>query len=659
VSRFQRLAAATVATVFLLVTIGVVVRATASGEACPHWPGCFAGQFLPGVGADAHVWIEWIHRSVAALIGFEALGLAVIAFLDHRDRRSILWPSVGAVVLVGFQAWLGQETVRLGNSGPSVTAHLAAAMALVGLLVYLLVRAWYPARVGGGGGASRVEITAANGGASRDPSRGASQRFTLLATFGAAATFVLLLFGSNVTASSAALVFPDWPLMNGGIQAIGPDTPPSLAALYAAHELHRYAAAIVFVILAWVAVVAWRGRITRPAIARLAVAVLAIYVAQVLVGGLQVLTQLAPWTQTLHVALGALIWGGAVGLPIWSYYAARSAIPATSPDGDAGSVAGRSGPDGDPRPAGGDRRESVGDSVRAYVALTKPRIIELLLVTTVPAMVLATREVPGIQLGDWFRVTLWTLVCGTLAAGSANAINQYLERDIDGLMARTRRRPLPADQVEPERAMLFGIVLGVVSVGLMAWTVNLLAASLTLLAIGFYVVIYTVLLKRTTPQNIVIGGAAGALPPVIGWAAVTGNVGMPALLLFLVVFYWTPPHFWALALRIRGDYAAAKIPMLPVVKGIAETSRQIGLYTVLLVALTLVFAVVARMGVIYLVAAVILGAIFLWRAYVLWRQGTSPEASTAQAIRLYRYSITYLTLLFAAVALDTLVTIPF
>jgi protoheme IX farnesyltransferase len=637
VSRFQRLAAATVATVFLLVTIGVAVRATASGEACPNWPGCFPGQFLPGLDADGHVWIEWIHRTVAALIGFEALGLAVIAFLDHRDRRSILWPSIGAVVLVGFQAWLGQETVRLGNSGPSVTGHLAAAMALVGLLVYLLVRAWYPDRVGG---------------------RGASQRFTLLATFGAAATFVLLLFGSNVTATSAALVFPDWPLMNGGIQAIGANTPPDLAALYAAHELHRYAAVVVLVILAWVAVVAWRARGSRPAIARLGVAVLAIYVVQVIVGGLQVLTQLAPWTQTLHVALGALIWGGAAGLAIWSYYAARSAVAATSADGNTGSVAGSSGPDAGRAAEKAGRRESIGDSVRAYIALTKPRIIELLLVTTVPAMVLATREVPGIQVGDWVRVTFWTLICGTLAAGSANAINQYLERDIDGLMARTRRRPLPADKVEPERAMLFGIVLGVVSVGLMAWTVNLLAASLTLLAMGFYVVVYTVLLKRTTPQNIVIGGAAGALPPVIGWAAVTGNVGMPALLLFLVVFYWTPPHFWALALRIRGDYAAARVPMLPVVKGIAETSRQIGLYTVLLVALTLVFAVVARMGAIYLASAVVLGAIFLWRAYVLWQQGTSPEASTAQAIRLYRYSISYLTLLFAAVALDTFITIP-
>jgi protoheme IX farnesyltransferase len=638
VSSFQRLAAATVVTVFLLVTIGVAVRATGSGEACPHWPGCFPGQFLPGLDADGHVWIEWIHRTVAALIGLLTLGLAVVAYRDCRGRRSIVWPSFAAVVLVGFQAWLGQQTVALGNSGPSVTAHLAAAMVLVGLLVYLLVRAWYPDRAAGPGG---------------------SQRFTLLATFGAVATFALLLFGSNVTATSAALVFPDWPLMNGGIQAIGPDTPPGTAALYAAHELHRYVAAVVLLILVAVAGVAWRARRERPGIARLSVAILAVYAVQVVVGGLQVLTSLAPWTQTLHVALGAIIWGGAAGLAIWSYYSARSALPAASGVG-AGQTGGFEA-GGTPGLGTGDRagdRDSIGSSVRAYVALTKPRIIELLLVTTVPAMVLATREVPGIQVLDWARLTFWTLICGTLAAGSANAINQYLERDIDGLMARTRRRPLPADQVEPERAMLFGIVLGVVSVGVMAWTVNLLAAFLTLLAIAFYVVIYTVLLKRTTPQNIVIGGAAGALPPVIGWAAVTGNVGLPAVMLFLVVFYWTPPHFWALALRIRGDYAAAKIPMLPVVRGIAETSRQIGLYTVLLVALTLVFAVVADMGAIYLGAAVILGAIFLWRAYVLWRQGTSPEASTAQAIRLYRYSISYLTLLFAAVAIDSLISIP-
>ena len=301
---------------------------------------------------------------------------------------------------------------------------------------------------------------------------------------------------------------------------------------------------------------------------------------------------------------------------------------------------------------------TTGDTIRAYIALTKPRIIELLLVTTVPAMVLATRDLPGHAgaTGGW--LVFWTMIGGTLAAGSANAINCYLDRDIDLLMARTRRRPLPAHQVEPERAVVFGLVLGVLSFVVMVYFVNLIAAFLTLLAIGFYVVVYTMLLKRSTPQNIVIGGAAGALPPVIGWAAVTGNVGVPAILLFLLVFYWTPPHFWALSLRIRKDYAAAGVPMLPVVKGVPETTRQIALYTILMVAISLVLFAVARMGLIYLVAAVVLGAIFLWQAYGLWRRGSSEEASTAGAIRLYKYSISYLSLLFLAVAVDALVLIP-
>ena len=290
--------------------------------------------------------------------------------------------------------------------------------------------------------------------------------------------------------------------------------------------------------------------------------------------------------------------------------------------------------------------------MRAYVALTKPRIVELLLVTTVPAMVLAQRGIPSPAL------IFWTLLGGTLAAGSANAINCYLDRDIDQLMARTRRRPLPAHEVEPANAVVFGIVLGVLSFAVLTVFVNLLSAFLALLAIAFYVVIYTMLMKRSTPQNIVIGGAAGALPPVIGWTAVTGDVGIPALLLFALVFYWTPPHFWALSLRIRKDYAAAGVPMLPVVKGIAETSRQIGLYSLLMVAISLILWPVARLGPLYLAAALVLGGIFLRQAWLLWRQGSSPEASTAQAIRLYRYSISYLALLFLAVAVDAIVTVP-
>ncbi len=374
-----------------------------------------------------------------------------------------------------------------------------------------------------------------------------------------------------------------------------------------------------------------------------------LFALQVLIGGAQVLTRLAEWTQTLHLALGAVIWAMLAGLTVTSYYTARVSVGAgTGEVADAGA-----GPDG---------QRTTRDTIRAYIALTKPRIIELLLVTTVPAMVLATRDLPGASAGvdwpSWVVLVFWTMIGGTLAAGSANAINCYLDRDIDLLMTRTRRRPLPAHQVDPERAVVFGLALGVLSFVVMAWFVNLTAAFLTLLAIGFYVVVYTMILKRSTPQNIVIGGAAGALPPVIGWAAVTGNVGLPAILLFLLVFYWTPPHFWALSLRIRKDYAAAGVPMLPVVKGIPETTRQIGLYTVLMVAISLVLFAVGRMGLIYLVAAVVLGAIFLWQAYGLWRRGSSEEASTAGAIRLYKYSISYLSLLFLAVAVDALVLIP-
>jgi heme o synthase len=491
----------------------------------------------------------------------------------------------------------------------------------VGLLVWILARSLYPARLTGHG----------------------SQRFTLVAALGAGSVFALLLFGSHVTATSQWFVFPDWPLMNGTLV-------PALTDANSAHVLHRWVAIVVGIIVAGVVVAAWRRRPRTRAVTRLALVAAVLFPIQAIVGGLQILTKLSGWAQTLHLALGAIIWALLVALVAVSYLEARTA----SADRRAGREADADEFDRDASPTETGRR-TTGDSVRAYIALTKPRIIELLLVTTVPAMVLATRFVPGVQLGHWAWLTVWTLVGGTLAAGSANAINCYLDRDIDELMTRTRRRPLPAHQVDPERAVVFGLLLGALAFAILAFFVNLVAAFLGLLAIAFYVVVYTMLLKRSTPQNIVIGGAAGALPPVIGWAAVTGNVGIPALILFALVFYWTPPHFWALSLRIRKDYAAAGVPMLPVVRGIPETTRQIALYTVLMVAISLVLFAVARMGPIYLVAALVLGGLFLRQAYGLWRRGDSEEESTAGAIRLYKYSISYLTLLFAAIAVDALV----
>lgn len=625
-SRFQKLAAVTVVATVLLVTLGVVVRATGSGMGCPDWPTCH-GAWIPPTD-DYRAWLEWWHRTVAAVIGFLILGVALLAWKDHRDRRSILWPSIATVALVVYQAWLGRETVRLNNSGESVTAHLAAAMVLLGLLVYLLVRSAYPARFAG---------------------RGASQRFTLLAAFSAAATFALLLFGSSVTATSQWYVFSDWPLMDGGLF-------PALTDMNTAHVLHRWVAGVVGLIVVATGWAAWRTQRPRPALVRLGVTAAILFPLQAMVGGLQVLTDLEAWTQTVHLALGAVIWGITVALAVAAYCEARiaagpEAVTTPPPPTSEGPGVGAD-PGGGASPAPGSRRS---DTVRAYIALTKPRIIELLLITTIPAMVLATRDLPGMNVPEWFRLVFWTMLGGSLAAGSANAINQYLDRDIDILMVRTRRRPLPANEVPPENAVIFGLVLGVISISLMAFFVNLVAAFLTLLAIAFYVVVYTIILKRTTPQNIVIGGAAGALPPVIGWAAVTGHVEVPALLLFALVFYWTPPHFWALALRIRKDYEAASVPMLPVVKGVPETARQIALYTLLLVAISLIFFAVAKMGLVYLVAAVVLGAMFLWRVFVLWRQAASPDGSLAQAIRVYRFSISYLTILFAAVAVDSLI----
>jgi len=283
------------------------------------------------------------------------------------------------------------------------------------------------------------------------------------------------------------------------------------------------------------------------------------------------------------------------------------------------------------------------DKIKAYIALTKPRIIELLLVTTVPAMIVAARGWPGLTL-----VAL-TLVGGTLAAGGANAINCYLDRDIDEIMRRTRRRPLPAHVVAPAHALVFGVALGVASFLLLWLTVNLASAALALGALLFYVFVYTLGLKRNTPQNIVIGGAAGAVPVLVGWAAVTGTVEPPALALFGIIFYWTPPHFWALAMRYEEDYAAAGVPMMPVVYGRAETARHIVLYSLLLFALCLVFFSIGRMGLIYLGSALILNGIFIARALQLLRK---PETETAW--KLFKYSITYLALLFASMAADQL-----
>jgi len=290
------------------------------------------------------------------------------------------------------------------------------------------------------------------------------------------------------------------------------------------------------------------------------------------------------------------------------------------------------------------RPRRVASTARAYLLLTKPRVIELLLVTTVPAMILAAGELPSL----WLIAAV--LVGGALAAGGANTINCWIERDRDQLMARTHDRPLPSGAIQPRDALVFGLVLEVVAFAWLWGTVNLLSAALAVSAMLFYVFVYTIWLKPRSPQNIVIGGAAGAVPVLVGWAAVTGQLEAPAWVLFAIVFCWTPPHFWALALRYQDDYAAARIPMLPVARGVAAATRQIVIYAVMVVAVTLSLLWFEEMGAFYVAAAIVLGAVFIVRAVQLAR-----DATPTRAIQFFTFSNTYLALLFAAIALDTLI----
>ena len=297
----------------------------------------------------------------------------------------------------------------------------------------------------------------------------------------------------------------------------------------------------------------------------------------------------------------------------------------------------------------GSRDGGAGRVVRDYIAITKPRIIELLLVTAIPTMILAA--------GGWPepRVAVAVIVGGMLAAGGANAFNSVYDRDIDALMARTHSRPIASGVVSVRGGVILASVLSIASIVILATLANILAAVLGVLAIAFYVVGYTMLLKRRTPQNIVWGGAAGCMPVLIAWSAVTGSLSWTPVVLFLIVFWWTPPHYWPLSLRYRDDYAAAGVPMLPVVADVTAVARNIVVYSWIMVAFSLLLIPVAPMGWVYGVTAVILGVVFLVEAHLLSRRARAG-AEDARPMRLFHWSITYLALLFLAVAIDPFVT---
>ena len=586
--RLRILAIASTVSTGLLIAWGGLVRASGSGDGCPDWPKCF-GHWIPPL--EYHSLIEYTHRSLALISGILLIAQAIVILARYRDRRELVWPAALIGPLYVFQAALGAVVVRSGLDAGWVTVHFAVAMITLAVPVWMLVAVVTDGRRGAGDTA-----------------------LARLAALTAAASFVLLLVGTYVRAENAGVVFQDWPLMDGRLV-------PALGGAATAMFAHRVLAAAVMLLVLWLAVRVRTipGR-TRPLVV-LATLGGALFLLQVGVGAANVLTGLDVWARATHVALSAAIWADLVALVAVARWARLPKAEAVRSNGHAA--------------------RSWRQRASAYFALTKPRIIELLLITTVPAMLLAARGVPSIGL------MASTLLGGAMAAGSANAINCYLDRDIDGVMRRTRRRPLPDGRVSPEQALSFGFALGAVAFFFLSITVNVLAASLALSAIAFYVFVYTLWLKRTTSQNIVIGGAAGAVPALVGWAAVTGSVGLPAWVLFAIVFVWTPPHFWALAMQYRTDYQAAGVPMLPVVRGEEQTRRQILGYALVLFAVSLVLVPLAHMGPLYTGAAVLLGGMFVHKALRLWR-----ERSAALAVALFRFSIVYLGLLFAAVAAD-------
>jgi heme o synthase len=615
-SRFRSVALATAVATVALFAIGGLVRGTGSGLGCSTWPACEPGRLFPS--GTVHSLIEFSHRAMAFLVIVLTALTGLAAIRVARRQPSVIWPTVLAFPLVLAQAGLGAVVVATELDAWWVTAHFVAALLLIADVTYVASSAVI---------ADAMERDAKDAGA-RDAgvmdgtvTNRSDRSFSRLAVMTASVVGLLLLVGTYVRASDAQLVFTDWPLMDGRLV-------PTLGGAATAMFLHRMLAAVAFLLVLWTAVRARNDEGRHPTLVRLSTVALLLFVVQIVIGAANVWTRLRPWAVVTHVALSVLIWATVVAL---ATVAARFGARRMQAE-----------PDASERP--GDERPSVRDTVTAYYRLTKPRIVLLLLITTVPAMLLAAAGLPS----PW--LILSTLVGGTLAAGSANSINMYLDRDIDAIMRRTRQRPLPAHEIAPERALRFGFVLGAIGFYFLAVSVNVLAGVLALSAIAFYVFVYTMWLKRTTAQNIVIGGAAGAVPALVGWAAVTGTLAWPAVVLFAIVFVWTPPHFWALAMRYSGDYAAAGVPMLPVVRGESETRRQILLYSLVLFATTLLLIPVGHMGPVYITAAVLLGGSFVYRAVEVWR-----KADVARTRRLFTFSILYLAGLFGAVGLDALV----
>ncbi len=429
-------------------------------------------------------------------------------------------------------------------------------------------------------------------------------RLTLLVL---AAVSLLTLSGRLVTLTGEADACAGWPLCL-------PQGVPGWIDL-----LHRGAVGLAVVLMLALLQRAWRDQREHRLLLPWATLTVVLFFAQAFVGALLVRRGFPPYLITMHTLTGAALWAALLGLVLFSALYARDAAAFPPLDWR--------------------------QRARDFLTLTKPVVAALLLVTTYAGMVAGGGTWPA------FGLTFWTLLGGFLAAGGSSALNQYIDRDLDKNMQRTARRPLAAGRMMPAEGLAFGLALLVISFYLLAGFVNLLAAWLALAGMVYYVLVYSVLLKKATVQNIVIGGGAGAIPPLVGWAAASGSLSIPALFLFAIVFLWTPPHFWALAIVRRQDYARAGVPMLPVVRGEKETRSQIFVYSLELVGLTLLMPLLGYAGSLFLISALVLGGMLIYAAWRTWKQ-----AGNKVAWQMYRWSSMYLFFIFAALAFDAVMT---
>jgi protoheme IX farnesyltransferase len=573
-----------------LVVLGGVVRITGSGMGCgEHWPRCHGEWFPP---LDLPTMIEIGHRWVAALVSLVVFAVAAVAWLRHRSDPALRNPASLAAVLLVVQVLLGAVTVKLTLPPWVVIAHLANAMVLLAVLIVVAMRA----RV-----STEAEVV-----------RRHQDHWLVVGTAGLG--FVVILFGAQVANFHAGLLCLGFPLCDG---TLAPPRAP-LAALHWAHRVLAFC--FLGVTLVLMSRVVRRSDGGARTLRRWTGVVLAATLAQIAVAAGMVLHLLPAPLRALHLLVGTLVWAALVILVFHSARTPAEQLSTLTPE----------------------RAERHPSLISDLVTLTKPRIISLLLLTTIAPMFITPAGLPSLSL------VLWVTLGGYLMAGGANAINMWFDRDIDTKMSRTRLRPIPAGRLSPAFGLGFGVGLGLLAFAIFWYQVNQLSAWLALGGLLFYVLVYTVWLKRSSPQNIVIGGAAGAFPPLVGWAAMTGRLDLAALYLFAIVFYWTPPHFWALALIKQGEYARAGIPMLPVVRGEARTKYEMLVYSLILLPLTILPTAFGAMGLFYGVAALLLGARLVWYCLQLRREQNAMPV----AWRMYRYSLLYLALLFVAMGVD-------